>query len=402
MYNTSYSRAKFGLEARDIHKPKGKSCGYYMRIVFLFSSLIQSLIIVSLVLFLVYGQPEKSAEEKQVKELELSFNRLSENHIQLRKEKGELSGALGARTGEKAALEKEVLRLKTAANATITSTKVLQTRLSQCETLKLAMTRSAPTQCATPPVQRPPVSTHNAELKTLQAKYAQQEAIHNLLKANFTQTVLLITTQRDSAIKERNAHHLENIALKKENADLKAELTTYTRKCKQDFSKSLEGIQTVTSGFLSRINTLFPHSMTFHLTCEKQQEQVEKIRSSCTNLSKEVEDKFQRYLNNVGDKVADIQLQSSRLEVQNSDLKQQLAQCQSDYSHTTDESRRRQQDNQQAHDKQVEALLLEQNRLREEKNQQVKQLSNQENEVQRLNTKVQTLTAAQANCKKSR
>ena len=129
MYNTSYSRAKFGLEARDIHKPKGKSCGYYMRIVFLFSSLIQSLIIVSLVLFLVYGQPEKSAEEKQVKELELSFNRLSENNIQLRKEKGELSGALGARTGEKAALEKEVLRLKTAANATVVSTKSLQLRL---------------------------------------------------------------------------------------------------------------------------------------------------------------------------------------------------------------------------------------------------------------------------------
>lgn len=37
-----------------------------MRIVFFFSSLIQSLIIVSLVLFLIYGQPEKSAEEKRV------------------------------------------------------------------------------------------------------------------------------------------------------------------------------------------------------------------------------------------------------------------------------------------------------------------------------------------------
>ena len=182
--------------------------------------------------------------------------------------------------------------------------------------------------------------------------------------------------------------------------------------------------------------------------------------------------------------VADIQLQSSRLEVQNSDLKLQLEQCQSNFSHTTDESRRRLQDNQQTHDRQVgvcsclstclsaflsvtllvthlqdlmimhgfkglsirncrqtcellvvnnglyipwlelisisrwvrprnipfshnvclflsqvEVLLLEQNSLREEKNQQVKQLSNKENEVQRLNTKVQTLTAAQANCK---
>lgn len=68
MYSSSYPRTKFGLESREpLHRPKGKSCGYYMRIVFFFSSLIQSLIIVSLVLFFIYGQPEKSAEEKRVK-----------------------------------------------------------------------------------------------------------------------------------------------------------------------------------------------------------------------------------------------------------------------------------------------------------------------------------------------
>jgi len=60
--------SKFGLTSREpLYKPKGKSCGYYMRIVFFFSSLIQSLIIVCLVLFLIYGQPEKSAEEMRVK-----------------------------------------------------------------------------------------------------------------------------------------------------------------------------------------------------------------------------------------------------------------------------------------------------------------------------------------------
>lgn len=74
MYSSSYSRAKFGLEAREpLHKPKGKSCGYYMRIIFFFSSLIQSLIIVSLVLFLIYGQPEKSAEEKRVEVSDFSY-----------------------------------------------------------------------------------------------------------------------------------------------------------------------------------------------------------------------------------------------------------------------------------------------------------------------------------------
>lgn len=68
MYSSSYSRAKFGYEAKEpLHRSRGKSCGYYMRIIFFFSSLIQSLIIVSLVLFLIYGQPEQSAEERRVK-----------------------------------------------------------------------------------------------------------------------------------------------------------------------------------------------------------------------------------------------------------------------------------------------------------------------------------------------
>lgn len=68
MYSSNYSRAKLGLESRTkLHKRKGKSCSYYMKIFLFFSSLIQSLIIVSLVLFLIYGQPEKTAEEQTIK-----------------------------------------------------------------------------------------------------------------------------------------------------------------------------------------------------------------------------------------------------------------------------------------------------------------------------------------------
>ena len=60
----------------------------------------------------------------------------------------------------------------------------------------------------------------------------------------------------------------------------------------------------MTRDFLSRINNLFPHQLTFHLTCDSQKEQMEKIRNSCTNLSRDVENKFQLYLDKVGDKVS--------------------------------------------------------------------------------------------------
>lgn len=53
-----------------------------------------------------------------LKDLEQSFNKLSDVNIQLRKEKSELGAQLEARTAEKAALEKEMEKLKTDANTT--------------------------------------------------------------------------------------------------------------------------------------------------------------------------------------------------------------------------------------------------------------------------------------------
>lgn len=76
-----------------------------------------------------------------------------------------------------------------------------------------------------------------------------------------------------------------------------------SRKCKEDFANSLNGIKTVTGNFLDKINNMFPHQLTFHLTCDRQREEMEKIRTNCTKLSTDVENKFQAYLDRVGDKV---------------------------------------------------------------------------------------------------
>ncbi|CAK6975336.1 plasmalemma vesicle associated protein b [Scomber scombrus] len=392
MYSSSYSRAKFGLEGKEpLHRPKGKSCGYYMRIVFFFSSLIQSLIIVSLVLFLIYGQPEKSAEEKRVKELGLNFNKLSENNIQLRKEKGELGAQLAARTAEKGALEKEIEKLKTDANSTEFGLKI---KLANCERTT-ATTRSMMMRCSNPPIQPPVIVTSGGELKTLKSLNAQQSAMINLIEANFTQMVQYLNQERDNALKDRDTYHQDTITLRRDNAMLKEQLTTYSRKCKEDFAHSLDGIQTVTSDFLNKINNLFPHQLTFHLTCERQQEQMEKIRNSCTNLSRDVENKFQMYLDNVGNKVAEIQGLSSRLVVQNSHMATELKQCQLSRSETLADTANQLQLKQKNHDDQMEKLLIEQNRMRDQKKLQEDSLALKESELKTL----KEMVSAQPNCK---
>lgn len=133
----------------------------------------------------------------------------------------------------------------------------------------------------------------------------------------------------DSAVKDRTRLNEEVVKLRRDNIFLREQHALYTRyvcvacetettwkiskvkafyfilsastsKCKEDFAKSLEGITMVTSAFLDRINNLIPHQLTFHLTCEKQREHMDKIKNSCTNLSRDVENKFQVYLDNVG------------------------------------------------------------------------------------------------------
>lgn len=84
------------------YRSKGKSCGYYMRIVFFFSSLIQTLIIVSLVLFLLYGKKQDTTSTSRIQDLEKSFNQLSIENVALRQQRKNLTNLLNVTLTNKA------------------------------------------------------------------------------------------------------------------------------------------------------------------------------------------------------------------------------------------------------------------------------------------------------------
>lgn len=358
MYSSSYSRAKLSPGVRHLNKSKAKSCGYYMRIVFLFSSLIQSLIIVSLVLFVIYGQPEKTAADKRVKELELGFNKLSDNNIELRKEKSKLEAQLKARAEERAALEKEMAKQQIDANKTEQD---LKKKSEDCNRLlNLARRPLPPIQ---PHITR---SSTSSELSNLKRLYDQQEAKLDVVNSNFTQTVQNLRDELDTAVKDRTRLNDEVVELRRDNTFLREQHALYTSKCKEDFANSLEGITTVTREFLDRINKLFPHQLTFHLTCSSQREHMDKIKNSCTNLSRDVENKFQVYLDNVGKMVSEIQEKSSQLEVKNKHLISDFEECQRNHSEFVEKTSKQSQIAQKAHDDKVEKLLREKEELRQQ------------------------------------
>ncbi|PWA21195.1 hypothetical protein CCH79_00009403, partial [Gambusia affinis] len=292
MYSSSCSRVKLGPEARQpLYRNKGKSCGYYMRIIFFFSSLIQSLIIVSLVLLLIYGQPEKSAEEERVK--------------------------------------------------------------AKCQEL-----------------------VHN---ETALVKSNINQVVQNLLseKDNTIRDRDNAIRDRDKVLRDRDVHLTEIRKLHGDKNLLEEKLTTYKRKCKEDFIQSLSGIQTVTTKFLNKIDNLFPHSLTFHLTCKSQKEQLETIKSNCTNLSRDVENKFQPYLDHVGEKMSEVQWRSSQLEVQNTDLTSKLQQCEDKYKTAVAKASMDLDEKQKLHDQQLTTLL-------KEKIEQDQQLAQKDTEIQAL------------------
>lgn len=77
--DTSYAMAKFGLESKDILRSRQKGCWHYMKYVFIFSSIIQFLIILGLVLFMLYGNAH-GGTELRLKSVENRYKYLANDH----------------------------------------------------------------------------------------------------------------------------------------------------------------------------------------------------------------------------------------------------------------------------------------------------------------------------------
>uniref|UniRef100_A0A3P8YXA3 Plasmalemma vesicle associated protein b n=1 Tax=Esox lucius TaxID=8010 RepID=A0A3P8YXA3_ESOLU len=325
MYKSSYSQPALGLAAkRTIKKPQGKSCGYYMRLVFLFSSLIQSLIIVSLVLFLVYGRSSDAATEGQMAKMEKSFTRVSMDNLILQQQKKNLTQVLNATQTEKKGLVKDLAKI------------------NECLLVIYACIRACSVSC-------------------IQIMTSQKEL--NLLKNNFTHTVEHLKAELANTAKDRDTLTLETIALRRDKKSLEAELENYKKKCKQDFVQSLDGISNVSRTFLQKINNLVPNICPFMITCKTQSDQLNLILNNCTSLSREVETKFQHYLDNVGTRVSEIQSISARLEAQKAQLAEDNSWCSQNRSAMAREHSMTLQKNQEKYDTEKERLILDLKKL---------------------------------------
>uniref|UniRef100_A0A668U3G1 Uncharacterized protein n=1 Tax=Oreochromis aureus TaxID=47969 RepID=A0A668U3G1_OREAU len=346
MYSSGYSQvSKHSPQAKKTmqYRSSSKSCGYYMRIVFFFSSLIQSLIIVSLVLFLVYGKTQDSACQERTQDLEERFSQLSLENVALKKQRTNLTNFLNVTLTAKARMDSDLALLRQYTNMSILY-------FHECEQ-KLDIKLSTKGMC--------PFLLYRSWQRPLTR--------FQLVNSNFTQSVQAMKMEMEEIAKERDNLNLETIKLRRDIATKEKQIQIYEKTSKDEFSQSLGSVYNVSRAFLHKIDSLFPAHIAFQLTCPKQREHLEQIRSNCTNLSREVEDKLQRYMDTVGNHVAGIQNENIRLKAENWRFSEDYRSCRQEHAGMVEQHKQNLDKLQQKHDLDQERLLKEKKKLSGEK-----------------------------------
>ncbi|KAK3524057.1 hypothetical protein QTP70_017577 [Hemibagrus guttatus] len=386
-YKRGYSEAKLGFPTKKKHRPEEKGCGYYMKMIFFFSSLIQSLIIVILVLFLVYGQPEQTTEEKRVKDLEKSNDKLSLENASLQDKVKNLTKQLNITITAKKAADKDLNSLRDLAKNSTVTISFLQSKWQQCETAKRAISNPI---C--PAIQY-------TESRSCAYVLQKSEEMLKLVKTNFTEQMSTMRLNLENVKRDKVLYHLEAIELRRSKASLEERIEKYEKSCKEDFVNSLQGIPNVTREFLKKVDDLFMKHESFQLTCDKQSTKLEDIRVNCSSLSREVENKLQAYLDRVGSRVTALLGTNAKYQTENKLLAEDAMWCKGNLSATVAQKQKALTQAQLKHDEEKEKLLLQVRQLTEKGNLNENLLSVKEIDIKILNEKANSLNMSLTACK---
>lgn len=219
------------------------------------------------------------------------------------------------------------------------------------------------------------------------------------VNANFTEQMTTMKLNLENANKEKLLYQLEAITLRRSKASIEERNAKYEKSCKEDFVRSLQGIPNVTREFLNKVDDLFMKHESFQLTCEKQSTKLEDIRTNCSSLSREVENKLQAYLDKVGSRVSSILDANAKYQTDNKLLTEDAAWCKGNLSATVAGNQKVLKQAQLKYDEETEKLLLQVRQLKESGKLQENLLAVKEIDIKILNENIKTLNVSLTNCK---
>ncbi|KAM8960436.1 plasmalemma vesicle-associated protein [Pelodytes ibericus] len=319
----SYAMAKFGLESKEMLKSNHKDCWYYLKYFFLFTSIIQFLIIMGLVLFMVYGNAHAFTETR-LQNVETLNNKLMgdikahERHIHL------LTTNLTRVEKEKimyAAFLEGKSRALNAMNATVVF-----------QSYKIAeLTALNAKQCLTP---APRCDACNDRLEKLNNScivdklLAQRERDSLFLEFRFykescNKTIDTVRAKVTQAENDKEKYLAEANRLKNDKADHETQMEKFKVSCTTIEDKFKNELDNLKHNFEVSVRTYMPDNR-WSMT---SQSQIEQILQTCRPLPDQITRNIEQSLIRLRQDVISTYQENSKMQVKDQRLNEDLKKC---------------------------------------------------------------------------
>ncbi|XP_053556676.1 plasmalemma vesicle-associated protein isoform X2 [Bombina bombina] len=296
----SYAISRFGLESKDILKSKQKGCSYYCKYFFLFTSCIEFLILIGLVLFMIYGNAHVTTEKRLNSVQELNQKYMMENKQLMSK----LSSMRMERDDCYGRLQIKKLSFEDISN-------ILQSQILQIQELNKTYTTTLKLYhtCSLEFAKLSKSCTDEKKLLQQNNKFLDTE--YKNYKENCTTNMDLIKSRERQASSDRDKYQVDKIALQEEANVLKAQVDLFKSTCTSIDEKFKAELQQQKENFETRFKQF--------TNC-----------GSCKYLNIETEKRIDERLMNLKQHVSATILENNLLNISKSRTEKELAQCAQD------------------------------------------------------------------------
>ncbi|KAM4706942.1 plasmalemma vesicle-associated protein-like [Discoglossus pictus] len=309
----SYAMAKFGLESKEILRSHNKGCWHYCKYFFIFTAIIQFLIILGLVLFMVYGNAHVATENRLKNVEELNQKLLGD--IQ------QLKGNLGfvSRLQNSTALERNKcnasLQAKQGEVDRMNKTILFQNIRFQQLTIQNTNLDSALKNCKNcPEISKLANFSCQVEKIAMQQEKFHLQIDYNNYRENCTKNTINLNTKVEEAVSEREKYRIQMIDLRNNMNDAKTELQTFKSSCtsiEQRFKTELDRFRDTVDSTIKKYM-----SSTEYYT-----------HQNCKDLINEMERKTELFLAKLNQDIISTKDENSKLRVSKERTEVEKKQC---------------------------------------------------------------------------
>ncbi|KAJ1085765.1 hypothetical protein NDU88_005890 [Pleurodeles waltl] len=363
MDKSPYTMSKFGLEYKDSLHSKQKGCWSYLKYFFLFTSLIQSLIILGLVLFMVYGNPQIS-NESHLQEKERSAHDMNRQIMGFKAQMANMSRLLNATRREadqSRLLQQSAQRFMGVLNHTNAA---LRTENMQLRMLTMSCRTAINT--ATKCEQQMKELNLTCSAEKLQLREEKHHLAMNQLAAihNCTTGKQTLVQAADTATAERESFHKQMLALREEKRALSDQLNQFKASCSAIDDRFQAELKQLERNFNAAVQKAMPNQAVSPFQLSPH---VNPLGQDCRPITAELTNFVKDSVNRLNTHVSSVIAENSLLRTQQTQDKSQLDECQRTKESMVTETKAAVQRQQARCDAEMSLIYKEKENLKREK-----------------------------------